>query len=149
MASYSGTRTNVSDLILHFLPFIAFFFLVQRPSMLIWEWMPNDSGATPNSRAATTVVSALFTCFRVFAVKKDNQAELKTFLDEHGLPLRTKHFHALGDPLDVLVRLSLVYSLSVTITVEPSLDLRTQDRMILLFRTGKIFLEWIKVCANE
>ncbi|KAM7291196.1 neprilysin-1-like [Ixodes scapularis] len=101
-----------------------------------------NAHVNPFRRSATErVTAAVQSCWAVASEKQENLAGLSDFLRRHDIDLPPTRTQGLPSPIDVMMKLNLLLNIRTVLFVQPGLDLRTQDRMILTFHSNEDFIE--------
>ncbi|CAN7942825.1 unnamed protein product [Ixodes hexagonus] len=86
--------------------------------------------------ATDKVTAAVQNCYAVGIKKVENLQALSAFLLRNGIQLPPVSGQPVPSPLELLVKLNLRLRIPLLFTLRPAIDLRTEDRMILTFKTN-------------
>ncbi|KAM7291197.1 neprilysin-1-like [Ixodes scapularis] len=101
-----------------------------------------NARVNPFRRSATErVTAAVQSCWAVASEKQENLAGLSDFLRRHNIDLPPTRTEGLPSPIDVMMKLNLLLNIRTVLFVQPELDLRSQDRMILTFHPNNNLLK--------
>lgn len=133
------------------------FQLVERRIKMKAKRLIEEGPLNPEQPLSTDKVIAGFRhCYRVRTDQRNDIRIVKNFLQDNGVLQATRdrvrssrnQVEQPMDLLNVLVRLDLKYTLSITHAIRPVIDFRMQDRLIPMFAAGMLLPGWMKAFRN-
>ncbi|XP_064483258.1 endothelin-converting enzyme 1-like [Ornithodoros turicata] len=125
------------------------FELGQRRVMIRMKQLVESRNFDPKQEtSADKIVAGIQSCYNVRTDRRDDLYIVKDFLRENGLlkhrSVKMSKAGIKDDILNALVRLDMKYSLSITHSMRPSIDLRARDKLILVLELGMLLPGWMK-----